>query len=57
MISPRTKRYLIVSVLALIGPVAWAGEPNETPIHLEFRDELHAIRAFPVRTARLTEAR
>jgi hypothetical protein len=29
-------RYVTPLVLALIGPVAWAAEPNETPLHLEF---------------------
>ena len=36
MISPRTNRFVIVAVLTLIGSVAWGGEPNEPPIHLEF---------------------
>ncbi|MGE5296144.1 MAG: hypothetical protein ACM3VT_15075 [Solirubrobacterales bacterium] len=29
-------RCVMVCVLLLVGSAAWAGEPNETPIHLEF---------------------
>jgi hypothetical protein len=36
MISSRTNRCGIVLVLALMCSTAWAGEPNETPIHLTF---------------------
>jgi hypothetical protein len=36
MISPRKNQWSLVLVLALIGSMAWAAEPNEIPIHLEF---------------------
>ena len=36
MISPRKNQWLIVSVLMLLAAAAWASEPNETPIVLEF---------------------
>jgi hypothetical protein len=36
MISPQINRCTTVLVLALLCAAAWAGEPNETPIHLEF---------------------
>lgn len=36
MISSRKNRWLIVLVVTWLGAAAWAGEPNETPLHLEF---------------------
>jgi hypothetical protein len=36
MISPRRNQWSLVLVLALLGSAAWAGEPNEAPVHLEF---------------------
>jgi hypothetical protein len=36
MTSPRTNRCTTILALALLCAAAWAGEPKETPIHLEF---------------------
>ncbi|MBM4024397.1 MAG: hypothetical protein FJ280_03190 [Planctomycetes bacterium] len=47
MNSPGTNRCLIVLVLALLGPAAWADEPNEIPIRLEFELSPTPLGPYP----------
>jgi hypothetical protein len=47
MNSLGTHRGRIVLVLALLGPVAWAGEPNEIPIRLEFEISPTPLGPYP----------
>jgi hypothetical protein len=48
MSSPETSRGMIVLVLALIGAAAWAGEPNDTPIHVQIEISPTAIAPTPL---------
>lgn len=48
MISAPKNPWLIVSVLALLSPAAWAGEPNETPIHVQIEISPTAIAPTPL---------
>jgi hypothetical protein len=44
MISLHLNRYKTIVVLALIYSVAWGGEPNDTPIQIEFEISSTALR-------------
>ncbi len=47
MTSSGKNRWLVVLVFALLGSAAWAGEPNEIPIRLEFEISPTPLGPYP----------